>query len=145
MKCIPAAILIGAALLGGCASPYAKMDQKDLRPYVEDRYRFASEMPAGTKDEGFDKVHAYWETLEALNQVEGKDTQVVLDGQTMTRDDAEKRVRKQVKETEKQAGISSADYCGRAAAWTAMIPVKAAVTPVEALLIGLESPCADLK
>jgi hypothetical protein len=144
MKHARSAILIAAALLAGCVSPYSRMEPGDLRWYAEDRYQFASEMPAATKDEGFDKVHAYWETLEALKQVD-KDARLTLDGESMTRDEARRRVKDRIAETEKTASIGGGDYCGRACVWTAMIPLKVAVTPIEALLIGLESPCADLK
>ncbi len=138
-------ILTAAALLAGCSSPYSRMEQNDLREYVGDRYQFASEMPASNKDEAIDRVHAYRETLEALREVKGSDTQVVLAGQPMTRDDAQKHVRACVEDTERAAAVGWDDYCGRAAWWTVMIPVKVAATPCEAFLIGVESPCADLK
>jgi hypothetical protein len=138
-------ILTAAALLAGCVSPYSKMEQNDLRGTIEDRYQFANEMPVSNQDEAIDKVHAYWETLEALNQVKEKQTQVVLDGQSMPRDDAKKHVRDRIHDTERGAEVGWDDYCGRACWWGVMIPVKVAMTPCEAFLIGIESPCADLK
>jgi hypothetical protein len=61
----------------------------------------------------------------------------------MTRDDARGLVRKRIKETERQADITSADYCGRACVWTVMIPVKIALTPIEACQILVESPVSN--
>jgi hypothetical protein len=50
-----------------------------------------------------------------------------------------------IKETEKNSDITAADYCGRMCAWTTIIPVKIALTPVDALLIGLESPVTNVE
>ena len=136
-------ILIAVAFLAGCVSPMSKMEQDDLRWYAQDRYQFAREMPESNQDEGFDKVHAYWETIEAVDHVKGGGATLVLDGRAMSRDDAKQLVRDRIKETEQRAGIGKTDYCGRACFWTLMITVKVAVTPVEAFLIGIESPCSN--
>ena len=135
-------ILIAAALLAGCSSPYAKMEQGDLRWYAQDRYQFADEMPATTKDEGFDKVHRYWEAIEAVRHVD-KDASLAIDGQLMTPGEARGHIRRRIRETEQQAGITWADYCAGDCLWSASIPYKIIITPIEATVMGLESPCSN--
>ena len=138
-------IILAAAALSGCVSPYTRLEQNDLRWYAEDRYRFAGEMPASTRDEAFHKIQAYWETMETIRRVEDSSAQFTLDAQAMDRDAARRRVRERIKQTEKNSDITAADYCGRMCAWTTTIPVKIALTPVDALLIGLESPVTNVE
>lgn len=137
--------ILSATVLCGCVSPYTKTEQSDLKWYAQDRYRFADAMPAGNKEEGFKKIEAYWETIEAIRHVSKKDETLTLDGESMTRDAARQHVRTKIKDTEKTAGITSADYCARAAVWTAMIPVRILNTPFDAGMIFVESPVTNIE
>lgn len=137
--------ILAATVLCGCVSPYAKMEQYDLTWYAQDRYRFADAMPERNRDEGFKKIEAYWETIEAIRHVKKQDAMLTLDGASMTRDDARAHVRKKIKRTEEIAGITSADYCARAAAWTAMIPYRIIKTPFDAGMIFVESPATNIE
>ena len=138
-------LLLLTALLCGCISPHAKMEQYDLRWYAEDRYRYADAMPARDKNEGFTKVEAYWETIEAIRHIEDKETLLTLDGERMTRDAAREHVRKKIKRTEKIADITSCDYWGRMAFWTASIPYCFFKTPFDAVCIFVESPVTNIE
>jgi len=137
--------ILAATVLCGCVSPYTKMEQYDLTWYAQDRYRFADAMPARNRDEGFNKIQAYWETIEAVRHVEKQDTMLTLDGTSMTRDDAREYVRKKIKHTEEVVGITPADYCARAAVWTAMIPYRLLKTPFDAGMIFVESPVTNIE
>jgi len=129
----------------GCVSPYARMEQHDLRWIAEDRYAVADAMPARDKEEGYKKVHAYWESIEAIRHVEGADTMLSLDGRSMKRDEARELVRRKIKDAEKDAGITQVDYCGRAAVWTALIPYRFLKTGVDAVLMIAESPVTNVE
>ena len=138
-------IFLAVASLSGCVSPYTQMEQSDLGWYAADRYRFADAMPAGNKDEAFMKIEAYWETIEAIKHIEDKSETLTLDGQSMKRDDAREHVRKKIRRTEDKVGITSADYCGRACIWTAMIPYRILKTPYDAFCILVESPVSNIE
>jgi|GEM_PF-6068647 hypothetical protein len=137
--------VLAATVLGGCVSPYAKMQQNDLTWYSQDRYRFADAMPATNKDEGFKKIEAYWETIESIRNLKDQDTMLTLDGTSMKRDDAREYVRKKIKHTEEATGITAADYCARACVWTAKIPLRILKTPYDATMIGVESPVTNIE
>ena len=138
-------VVLLATVLGGCVSPYTKMEQHDLRWYAEDRYSYADAMPARDKEEGFRKVQAYWEAIEAIRHLKENDAALVLDGTSMTRDDAREQVRRKIKRTEETAGITSSDYCGRAIVWTGLIPYRIVKTPVDAVFMLFESPATNIE
>lgn len=138
-------VFLLAVLLSGCISPYTKVDQPDLHWYAQDRYRYAEAMPARDKEEAFKKIEAYWETIEAIRHLKDKETILVLDAEPMKRDAAREHVRKKIKRTEQIAKITVADYCGRAAVWTAMIPVSILKTPCDAAMIFVESPVTNIE
>jgi hypothetical protein len=138
-------VILAATVVCGCVSPYTKMEQYDLEWYAQDRYRFADAMPARNKEEGFKKIEAYWETIEAIRHVSKKEATLTLDGESMTRDAAREHVRKKIRRTEEVARITSADYCARAAVWTAMIPVRILKTPFDAGMIFVESPVTNIE
>jgi hypothetical protein len=133
------------SLLCGCISPYAKIDQPDLKWYAEDRYRFADAMPATNKDEAFHKIEAYWETIEAVRHIKDKDTVLTMGGEKMNRDAARDHVNGRIRSTEQAVGITAGDYCGRAAVWTGMIPVKIVMSPFDAACILVESPVSNIE
>ena len=142
-RLLPYLLMFVAA--GGCISPHAYMEQKDLEWYASDRYGFADEMPAADKDEAFHKIEAYWETLEAVQHVESDEAVLNLDGRTMTREAANEHVKDRIHRTEEEAGITSADYCARAAVWTALIPLKILKTPLDAAVNIVESPVSNIE
>ena len=137
--------LLGVLLLGGCISPCTKMDQHDLHWYAEDRYRVADAMPARDKDEAFNKIEAYWESIEAIRHVKDENETLNIGGDPMTRDEAHRHVRERIHRTEEIAGITLCDYCGRATLWTAWIPARIVKTPFDALAIFLESPVTNIE
>jgi len=140
-----AGILLLAALFCGCISPHTKTAQHDLRWYAEDRYKYAEAMPARDKEEGFRKIEAYWETIEAVRHIEDPDTHLTLDGESMKRDDARKHVRGRITRTEEVADITSCDYCAKMSLWTLSIPYCILKTPFDAVCIFAESPVSNIE
>ena len=132
------ALLMLAA--GGCISPYAGMNPKDVKVLAEDRYAAAQELPAAPKEAGFKRVYAFQETREAIQNIRQKDATVTLADQTLTQAQAVRKVDQEIDRTEEAAGITPLDWSGKVGKWFVGIPITVFATPFQAVLTLAESP-----